>query len=132
MAGSLIPKNGALSYGALVADFHSFDINSTQATEEVTPYGANKCAKNVGNGTPSLDFAILAYALAHVAATAPAMDTAAAAGVACVFTLDTGVTETVTVVQKTFRISHGRMRAAVPYAITGVNFGDVVEVWPVS
>lgn len=131
-ATSLVPKNGAVSFGSFVADYNAFEIDMMQATENVTPYGANTCSKNVGNGTPDFSFAITAYALAHATNTPPTIAAPVAAGVSTTFTLDTGVTEACTMVQAGIRISHGRMRAAVPYAITGKNYGDITETWPTS
>lgn len=137
---SLVPKNGAITYGTYVADFASFDIDGAQAVDVVTPYGSNVSSKNVGSNTADFVFTIGAFALAHAANTPPQIGVTAAngapqwasGGVAATFTLDTGVSEACNVVTQRFRISHARMRGFVPFAITGKNAGDVTEVWAVS
>jgi hypothetical protein len=129
---SLIPKNGAVSYGSFVADYNAFEITANQSVESVTPYGANTCSKNVGNGTPDFDFSISAFALAHAASTPAALPSMSASGVTTTFTLDTGVTEACSMVASRISLGHGRMRAAVPYNITGKNGGDVTETWAVT
>ncbi len=132
-SSSPIPKNGAVVYGTLVADYNAFDIDASQMVEDVTPYGVNVCAKNVGNGTNTFAISIQAYALAHASLTPPGFGTApSGAGVSTTLTIDTGVSEAMTVVQASFRISTGRMRAAVPYNISGRNGGDVSETWATS
>ncbi len=131
-SASLIPKNGAVSIGALVADFASFDMTSSQATENVTPYGANTCSKNVGSGTPTFTFNVGAFALAHASNTPLAMPALSATGASSTFTLDTGVTEACTAITQSIRVGHGRMRAAVPVALSLVNAGDVTETWASS
>lgn len=133
---SLVPKNGAVVVGAWAANFASFDIDTTQSVEDVTPYGANVDAVHVGSGTPSIDVNIGAFALAHATSTPPTMGSMSAVGGAtgasCTFTLDTGVTEAGSFVAKSIRISHARMRAAVPIALAMSNAGDITETWAVS
>ncbi len=132
-SSSPIPKNGSVSYGSLVADYNAFDIDASQMVEDVTPYGGNICAKNVGNGTNTFAVSIQAYALKGVANTPPLFGTApSGSGVSTTLTIDTGVSEAMTVVQASFRLSTGRMRAAVPYNISGRNGGDVSETWAVT
>lgn len=131
-SASLIPKNGACTIGTLVADFAAFDIASMQSVETVTPYGANTCSKNVGSGTPDFTINVGAFALAHATSTPLAMPTLAAAGSSAVLTLDTGVTETLTAITQQIKVSHARMRGAVPVAFTLRNAGDVVEAWITS
>lgn len=139
-ATPLVPKNGAVAYGSFIADFNAFDITASQSVENVTPYGTNTCSANTGNGTPDFDFSISAFAEAHGSNTPPLLPggsnaaTSAfyALGQTATFTLDTGVTEACTMVVSRVSLSHGRMRAAVPYNITGKNFGDVTETWATS
>lgn len=129
----LVPKNGAISYGSFTAEYNAFQITASQNTENVTPYGTNVASVNVGSGTPDFDFTISAFAGAHGTGSAPGLGAAIPAqGSATTFTLDTGVTEAVVMVVSRIQLSHGRMRAAVPYDITGKNFGDVTETWAVS
>ena len=71
-ATPLIPKNGAVSIGSLVADFASFDIEASQSVEAVTPYAPGTCAKNVGSGTPDFTIHVGAFALARARAPPPA------------------------------------------------------------
>ena len=62
-AQSIIPKNGAVAYGSFIADYASFDIDASQAVNNVTPYGSSStCSKNVSSGTPSFQFNIGAFA----------------------------------------------------------------------
>lgn len=128
-AASLVPKNGAIVLGTMLADFNAFDIESAQVVEGCTPYGVNTCSKNVGNGTPDFTINITAYALAHSTNTAPNLPGLEAAGLALTATLDTGVTEACQAIRQRERISHGRMRATVPRAMTLKNGGDVTETW---
>ena len=128
-ASSLVPRNGAVAIGSMVADFASFEIEAAQAVENVTPYGTNASAKNVGNGTPDFTSNVGADALAHAASTAPGMPALAAGGQTCTFTLDTGVTESGPCVVQNLKISHARMKAAVPIAFTLKCAGDITETW---
>ena len=131
-ASSLVPRNGAVSIGSMVADFASFDIEAMQSVENVTPYGSNACAKNVGNGTPDFTMHVGAFALAHAANTAPGMPALAATGQTCTFTLDTGVTESGPCVVQNLKISHARMKAAVPITFTLKCAGEITETWATS
>src|SRR4051812_28446275 len=116
---SLVPKNGAIAFAAVTADFASFDIESSQSVENVTPYGANVNAKHVGSGTPEISINIGAFALAHTTGTPAKLDTlpGAGTGATLTLTLDTGVSEACTMIVQSVRLSHARMRAAVPMAI---------------
>jgi len=130
---SPVPKNGSVVLGSFVFDFHAFSIEQMQSVEEVTPYGMNVASKNVGNGTPDFDISIQAYALEGATNTPPLFGSATAAGgYAATLTIDTGVSEACQLVIARFGLSTGRMRAAVPYAISGKNGGDMVETWAVS
>ena len=100
-----------------------------QAVENVTAYGSNACARNIGNGTPDFTIQVGAYALAHSANTAPGMPALSAGGQTCTFTLDTGVTESGPCVVQNLKISHARMKAAVPIAFTLKCAGDITETW---
>lgn len=136
-SASLVPKNGAvsLSYGTntVAADFNSFDIGSSQVVENVTPYGANTCTKNVGNGTPDFDFTIQAFALKGASGTAPSTITGLSGGTAsATFTLDTSCTLSGSLMVQSIRLSHGRMKAAVGLTISAKNAGDITESWSVS
>lgn len=131
-AASLVPKNGAVVYGALIADYNAFTITADNAVERTDAYGTNVCSKNVGCGTNDFSITISAFALAHTTSTAPGFGAAPATGVTSTFTLDTGVSEGFTLVQSSYEISHGRMRAAVPVAIRAKNCNDGSETWAVS
>lgn len=128
----LIPANGAVVYGSLVADFASFDITCAQIIEDVTSYGAEICTENAANGTPGFTYDIVAYAFAHAASTAPNFGTSQLAGLASTLTLDTGVTEAAMFLQRSFRAGHSRTKAAVPFNISCVNAGENTETWAVS
>lgn len=130
--GSLIPKNGAVVAAGITADYNNFEIESKQAVEDVTPYGTNTCAKHTGSGTPAFTVNIGAFALAHAAGTPLALPVLGATGAAATFTLDTGVTETGTFITESIKVTHGRMRAAVPVAMVLQNGGDVTEAWIAS
>jgi hypothetical protein len=138
-SSSLIPKNGAITVATIIADYAGFDLTTTQSVESVTPYGNNVNEKRVGSGTAGLAANISAFALAHASNTPLLLPTmgaasgaAAAAGAACVFTLDTGVTETGNFVIQSIRIGHARMRAAVPVAISALSAADITEAWASS
>ncbi len=131
-ASSLVPKNGAVAIGSMVADFASFEIEASQSVENVTPYGSNACAKNVGNGTPDFTMHVGAFALAHATGTPAGLPALSAAGQTCTFTLDTGVTESGPCIVQDVKISHARMKAAVPIAFTLKCAGDITETWATS
>src|SRR5580692_5290724 len=101
---ALVPSNGAVTYGSFIFDFQSFEIDQSQIVENITPYSALVCTTNVGNGTPDFDITIGAYGVAHAAGTAPALPVSAPVGASTTLTLDTGVTESLTMVQSRFRI----------------------------
>ncbi len=136
-ASSLVPKNGAVAYGSYIADFASFDIDGSQAVDNVTPYGSNTCAKHVGSGTPAFQFNIGAFALKGTTGTSPNLPGTntifSSGGATCTLTLDgTSVTEAFTGIVERFRIGHARMRGFVPIGITMRNAGELVETWAVS
>ena len=128
----LIPANGAIAYGTFVADFASFDITCAQIVEDVTAYGAEICTQNAANGTPGFTYDFVAYAFKGAADTPPNFGTSQLVGFASTFTLDTGVTEAATILQRSFRVSHARMKAAVPFNVSCVNSGENTESWAVS
>lgn len=132
----LVPLNGAVVIGSLVADFMHFDISSTMDVSDATPYGSNVNTVNVGSGTAGFTMDVGAACQAHATNTPFLMPTmgsstaaGASAGQSAVFTLDTGVTETCSVVMKSIRISHARMKGVVLASLSMVNAGDVVEAW---
>jgi hypothetical protein len=140
-ASSLIPKNGAITYGSYSCDFASFDIEVSQAVDNVTPYGTNTCTKNVGNGTPDFVFNVGAFALAHATSTPPNYVGATtsgfapgfnASGGAMTLTLDTGVSVGCMGILQRHRISHARMRGYVPIAMTLHNGAEITETWATS
>ncbi len=136
----LVPKNGAFSNTGFLADYAAFEITGQQSVEGVTPYGSNTCSVNVGSGTPDFTFNISAFAGAHATGSAAGLGSVSGAapgafssgGVATTFTLDTGVTEACGMINSEVKISHARMRGAVPYNITGKNAGELVEVWALT
>ncbi len=128
-SASLIPKNGAIAVAGYLMDFSAFSIRSSQAVENVTPYGANLMQKMVGSGTPGLDITIAAFALAHATNTPLSLTAISATGVVSTLTLDTGVTESGGMVISSIEVGHRRMGAAVPVGITGASSNDWTETW---
>lgn len=145
-ASPLVPKNGAISlgtWGSTGIDFNTFDLEAKQAVEVITPYGTNHYAVAVGSGTPELSFNIGGFAIAHATntpltigdngTTTPNFASGSSGtGVAAVFTLDTGVTESFNATIESLKISHGRMKASVPVTIQGRQTGEVAEVYATS
>lgn len=133
-ASSLIPKNGAVAFGTYTADFASFDIDVSQAVDDVTPYGSNTDAKHVGSGTPTWEFNAGAFLLAHTTSAQPFLpgNTSTiftSGGSTATFTLDTNCTYSCTAVLRRFRISHARMRGFAPAALSLTNGGNVTEAY---
>lgn len=135
---SLIPKNGAVTFGTYACDFASFDIEAMTAIDNVTPYGTNLSSKNVSSATPDFTFNIGAFALAHATGSAPNYVGATTAGFAPGFgtaggaltlTLDTGVSVGCTGLLQRHRISEARLRGYVPVALTVKNAGEITETW---
>lgn len=132
-ASLLVPKNGALAYGAFVMDYNAFTVEAAQVVENATPYGTNIETVNVGNGTPDFTFNYNGFMLAHTTATQPNLPGSStiftSGGVTSTATFDTGCTESFTGVCERFSISHARMRATVPASMRLKNAGEVVEAW---
>ncbi len=130
----LVPKNGACVFGALVADFASFDMEGSMAVDDVTPYGSNVWSRNAASFTPTLVANIGLFLGKGVANSAIAFGTGTyfIASVGVVLTLDTGCTETFNGLLSRFRFSHARMRGFVPAAATLRNKDEIQEAWTVS
>lgn len=95
------------------------------------------------SGTPDLNVNIGGFAIAHTTTTPLTIgdtgtttpnfaSSSAGTGVAAVFTLDSGCTETCNIVTESLKVTHGRVRGAVPIAITGKNASEVTEAWATS
>lgn len=133
-ASSVAPLTGAVVLGSYVADYNAFRLRFAQGVEGVTPFGANKCSKNMGAGTPDMAFSISAAILAHTAGTKPGLDDGThmflpAGQPSSVFTLSTGITFTTDAVVADVDLGAARMRAAIPIALSGKNAGEFVEAW---
>jgi hypothetical protein len=138
---SIAPLNGAVVLGGYVADFNAFRVRIAQGVEGVTPFGANTCSKNVGAGTPDFSFTISAALLCGTVPAKPVLTdgtgiwkpsgvgNTANDGTSSVFTLGTGVSLSCDCVLADFDTGAARMRAAEPVALSGKNYGDVIEAW---
>ena len=132
-----IVQSVGTSTATLTADFNSFEIETSQSVEDVTPYGSNKMAKNVGSGTPTMMVTVGAFALKGASTSPEYFGVVSSAvmgggGATCTFTLDSSLTETGTFVIERKRLTHARMRAAVPLTLTLRNYGDITETWVTS
>ena len=141
-ASSVAPLTGAVVLGSYLADYNAFRLRFAQGVEGVTPFGSNKCSKNMGAGTPDMAFSISAAILAHTSATKPGLDDgthmftpngvgSSGAGTSSVFTLSNGITFSCDAVVADVDLGAARMRAAIPIAISGKNAGEFVEAWAV-
>jgi uncharacterized Ntn-hydrolase superfamily protein len=130
----LVPVNGAVTYGSLAIDFNAFELEGDQAVEDKTAYGTNKCAQNIGSGTPSIQARVGGFGKKGAANTALGFDGTgfSATGVSVSVTLDTGVTEAGTFVLRRLRVVHARMRAVIPVTFELLNYNDPTETWAVS
>jgi hypothetical protein len=144
----MIPRNGAVAVGSLAMDFNTFEIEVKQTVETVTPYGTNQNTKNAASATPDISINVGAFALAHGTNTPLAMPllggtsasvatntsilTGIGTGATSTFTLDTGCTESGNVICESMKMSHGRMKGAIPVALSLRNQADFTEVWATS
>jgi hypothetical protein len=139
MAASLLtPSNGAVAAPATFAsasDFGAFEISEEQAGESVAAYGAALYDPWRFSGTPHSTIACNGFAKAHAANTQPFGATGgltSAGGAAATLTADTGVTYAGTMGIQNVRLSHARLRAAVPLSWTLHNTADPTITWPTS
>lgn len=134
------PLTGGVMLGAYAADFNAFRLRFAQGVEGVTPFGTNKCSKNVGAGTPDMAFSVSAAILVGSTASKPGLDDGAhiflpagvgstGTGTSSLFTLSAGVTIQCDAVVADCDLGAARMRAAIPIAISGKNAGEFVEAW---
>ena len=131
-------KDGAIAHAAGSAtDFVSFDINETQATESVAAYGSGVYDPHRGSGTPHSQVTVAGFAAYGAANTAPGFGSASGgmtspSGGTSTYTIATGVTYAGPYVMANIKLSHSRIRAAVPLAFTMENSGGVTTTWPVT
>lgn len=136
----VIPKNGSVVLGSQVANFSHFTISASQSVEDITGYSNSNMSQSYGNGTQDWSMDVGAFQLAHAANTAPNLVSFAsyggATGAATTFTIDTGCSESGVAVVSNVRLTHARMRAAVPIAYTMKNgyngigsASDWTEAW---
>jgi hypothetical protein len=131
-------SQGAVAHAAGSAtDFVSFDINETQATESVAAYGVGVYDPHRGSGTPHSQVTVAGFAAYGATNTPPGFGStssgmASPTGGTATYTIATGVTYAGPYVMANLKLSHSRIRAAVPVAFTMENSGDVTTTWPVS
>ncbi len=135
-AAQLAPQNGAVAFpGSLVADYGSFEIGESQATESVACYGAAVYDNYRGSGTPHTSISAAGFAKAHASSTVPfgtGGGLTVAAGAAATFTIDTGVTYAGSFVVTSVRLMHARLRAAIPLTWSLEISGDPTVTWATS
>lgn len=130
----------AVFTGGCYADWTRFTISGSHFIEDTTKYvDTSLAATHRGSGTPSYAWeaeGILAKGTSGVAGgvgvTTSVSPFAATGGYSCVFTLDTGVTETGTCIYDRFTIAHAKTMAAIRLSVGGMIDGDLTEVWAVS
>lgn len=132
----IVPRNGSVAItGFGGTDFNSIEIESSQNVEDVTPYGSNGMGQNTGTGTPTQTLTCGGFGTKGVAGSSPGLTNVGAfdaLGVAATITLDTGCTYAGSYVQESTRLTHHRMRAAVPLVFRLKNASDITEVWATS
>lgn len=121
----------ATTPAAIVADFGSFDVTETQATESVAAYGAAVYDPHRGSGTPHQKISVGAFTKGHAANTSP-FGVLTAAGGTATFTIDTGFTLGGTYVVSQVRLQHARIKAAIPLTFDMDNSGDITTTWATS
>jgi hypothetical protein len=131
------PKNGAVVLSSSYsADFNSYELVESQATESVAAYGAAVYDPYRGSGTPHLSATVGAFAKYGAATKTPGFGafTADYNGDSATFTIDTQQTVTLAgvMVCSSIRLGHGRTRAAVPLTFNLECGGDITTTWPTS
>jgi hypothetical protein len=115
------------------ADIASFDYGESQATESVAFYGTNLYNPMRGSGTFEVRATCAAFAAYGASGFAPGFGAATNIGSSSTFTVATGVTMVGQMVVSGIRLSHARLRAAVPLTFELSNSADtMVTTWPVS
>ena len=130
-------KDGATAQAMGGTDFVSFDVNESQATESVASYGAAVYDPHRGSGTPHQQVTVGAFAAYGATGTKAGFGdatagTASAGGGAATYTIATGVTLTGNYCMANIKLSHSRIRAAVPLTFTMENSGDITTTWPIA
>jgi hypothetical protein len=135
-ASLLLPANGAIAFpNSLAADFGSYDLTQEQGAESVCAYGAGTDDNWRGSGTPHLMANVIGFTKGHVATSGPigvAGGTYDADGAAATFTVDTGHTVAASCLVQSMRVSHARLRAAIPFTATLHQTGDATVTWATS
>jgi hypothetical protein len=137
-AAMLSPQNGAVAMPATQAsasDFGSMEVTEEQQGESVAAYGAAVYDPWRFSGTPHQMISCAGFAKAHAANTQPFGALGGLSdpdGAAATFTLDTGVTIGGSYGIQSVRLSHARLRAAVPLSWTMHNTADPTLTWPTS
>lgn len=129
------PKNGAVAIAPSTAsDFASYDYSESQAVESVAAYGAAVYDPFRASATPHASVSVAGFAKTGAVGVPPGFGATGftAAGGAATFTVDTGVTLTGNFVVSNIRLSHARLRAAVPLSYQLENAGDVTVTWPTA
>lgn len=127
------PSAGAVSLpSGHGADFASFDINETQQSESVAAYGAANYDPHRGSGTPHMSVSVAGFAKKGATGKAPGFGAMTAAGASATFTVDSGVTFAGNFVVTNIRLSHARLRAAVPLTFQLENAADITTTWPTT
>lgn len=132
------PKNGAVAHAVSTAtDFASFDYAESQSVESVAAYGAAVYDPFRGSATPHASVSVGAFAKYGASGTPPGFGstsggTADPDGGTATFTIDTGVTLGGTFVISSLRLSHARLRGAVPLSFQMENAGEVTVTWAVA
>lgn len=132
------PKNGAVVLpGTSATDIMSFDYAESQQVESVAAYGAAVYDPWRGSATPHASISAAGIAKYGASGTPPGFGSTSGGladpdGGSMTLTIDTGVTLAAAAVVSSLRLSHSRIRGAVPLAYTLEGAGDTTVTWPVS
>lgn len=118
----------------VLADYNSFEINQSQGAESVAAYGAAISDPWRGSGTPHIMISGTAFQKGHAALTGFMISTQGSGlsdpdGATSTFTVDTGHTVAAPFVVTDFRLSHARLRAAIPVNYTIHQSADETVTW---
>ncbi len=137
MASALLtPSTGAVSLPyANASDFGAMEVTEDSARESVAAYGAAVYDPFRSSGTPHQTVQCTGFARANANNTQPfgaLGGLVAAGGGAATFTLNTNTTITGNYIIGNVKLTHARLRAAVPLTWQMDNSGDPTITWPTA
>lgn len=127
-----------------VIDCQSFSLREMQATEDVTPFGANTYSRTIGDGTPNISGTVSGFAICGNSTNQPGFGKAASTsapigdmGATATFAVGSGTAASTSstcnlsgnVVIQDISLSVSRIRAGVPVTLSWVGAGEFTTTW---